>query len=530
MPQGLVNSDVKSVASPRAGRGVAAILGEMLCWGVLALGLSYFVATVDWVGTAMVMGIMAAGVLLLTDPKLVMMLWMVGQPTFFVFVNNMAAEIPLFTTERALFMLLFGLMIAKAVFRDGPGRQFSTVEKVVIGIVTLICLSFAATLPGKNFATVRQDLALLVQCYAMPLITVLIAGRLEWSERDIQLLLHLLTGTGLFLVVVGTMQFFFGVTMFVPRYLEVIHEGRTKGTFANAVEYGSVVAAAVVLALSQYAGARDPLFRAALVILIGAMLGAVAISFSRSPLVGLAAALLFVFLHDRRVRPLLTIGGLVGAVGTALAAPLFFDLDGFLARLQEIEPIYNRIALLATAGQMILAHPLMGVGFGRYAFSDNKYEYLSGFGSVSGQWAADIGIPHQEYIHIAVLTGLPGVALYVAALWMMLRTLRVALASQANPPFVRTVALYSAAILISLLVNGLFVDFIAYNYFTTLTYFLVGVVSSFSARRAAPGYSPGQGHRAAASRSAAGGRGGGRGARPRMRADPSSIPGRTVRP
>lgn len=478
MPETVANLIGRRRGSAAASHRRAWLLLEAGIWGSLGLALAYFVGAADWIGVALVLGLLGGCVLVLIDPKLTAMLWLGGQPTLFVFFNNAASEIPFFTMERALFMVLLSIVIARRVFHSGSPRPFSSTEWIVLAFLTVLSLSFAITLPGKEPATIRSDLALLFQCYFMPWLSVLIAARLDWSERDVLRLLRVLGLAGLLLVVIGGLQHFFKVSWFTPRYFEVIHSGRAAGTFANAVEYGSVMAGLALLTLAQFIYARSPLFKAILCGAAAGMLAAVLLSMSRSPLVGAAAGLLFLFLRDPRIRPLLILGAIVALIVGALAIPFLLDTAGLLARMQEIEPIYNRVALFATASQMVLAHPLIGVGFGRYAFSDNKTDYLTGFGPVTAQWAADIGIPHLEYLHIMVLTGLLGGLLYAMALFMLWRNLRRIALSEVNSPFTRTFAIYVQAVFVSIVVNGFFVDFMAYNYFAALVYFLVGVAIS----------------------------------------------------
>ena len=458
---------------------------ELGLFGFLALALAYFVGAADWIGVAMVLAVIGGGVLVLIDPKLIAMLWLAGQPTLFVFANNVASEVPFFTVERALFLVLLGLVMARAIFRSVPARAVSATEWAVLGFLAMLTVSFATTFAGKDVNTIRSDVALLFQCYLMPWLSVLIAARLDWTERDALRLLRVLAATGLLVVAIGASQRFAGLSWFTAQYFEVVHEGRIVGTFANAVEYGSVAVGLAILTLLLVFHLRDPFVKALWCLAAIAMIGAALLSLSRSPLVGAAAGLAFLFVRDPRIRPLLIAGGFVAAILGMIAIPLFLDTAGLMARITEIEPIYNRLALFATATQMVLDNPLTGVGFGRYGFADNKIDYLTGFGPVSAQWAADVGIPHLEYLHVAVLTGVIGGTLYLLAFAMLWRSLSRIARDRAASPFVRRHAVYVQALLVSILVNGLFVDFMAYNYFAALVYFMVGVSMGMAGRGAA---------------------------------------------
>ena len=453
-------------------------LSEGAFWGFLALMLAYFVATGDWIGAAAIVAMAALGVVLVTDMKTLAMIWVVGQPTVFVFPNNLVAGVPFFTVERGLFLILLGLVIIRGLTRSGISRPMNRLDWTALAFVGILTLSFLTTLPFKDMKTVRSDVALLFQCYLMPWLSIVIARRIDWTEQDALRLLRLMTVSGAILVVFGVLQYFLHVQWFTPRSFEVIHEGRTTGTFGNAAEYGSVLSAMALLTLAQFAGARDPLFRAILLACFGAMVAAAVLALTRSPLLGLAVALLIVFFGDPRIRPFLIAMAIAGVSAATVVIPLVMDADAVTARFEEMESIYNRITLFATAGKMIAAHPVAGVGFGRYGFSDHKTDYLTGVGNIGAEWAASIGIPHLEFIHIAVLTGLLGLGLYLLALKACFSSLWAAYTDVHASPFARTMALYVLAMLVSLVTSGLFVDFIAYNYFAALVYFLVGLTSA----------------------------------------------------
>lgn len=452
-------------------------MAEIAFWAVFALALAVAVGSVDWILTALILGLVAVGCLLLIETKILALLWLLGQPVLFVFPNNLAEGIPFLTVERGLFMLLVGLMILHALTRSPLARPLNRLEWIVLGFLGVLVASFLATLPLKDMKIVRSDLALIFQCYLMPWLSILIARRIDWTELDVLRLLRLMTVCGVLLVAIGVLQYFLRIQWFTPKYFEVIHEGRTTGTFGNAAEYGSVLGGMALLTLAQFSLARNAFFRLVLLGCCGAMLGGVLLALTRSPLVGVAAGLLVVFLGDRRVRPFLGLMAVFGLIVGAVAVPLVMDTSALMARMEEMEPIYNRIALFATAGKMIAAFPLTGVGFGRYAFSEYKTDYLTGIGEVGAEWAATIGIPHLEYLHIAVLTGVVGIVFYLLAIGACIGTLWRIYRSPAATLFARTLALYVLAVLASLLVNGLFVDFMAYNYFAAMTYFMVGVAS-----------------------------------------------------
>lgn len=478
--QDVVGRSSHGITRPSSG------IAEFCLLTVLGLGLGLSISLGEWTWAALILAVVGLGVILLIDPKTIALLWMIGQPTLFVFPNNIAADVPFFTLERALFLLLLGLMILRALTRSPGVRPLERFDWAVLIFAGVLIASFISTIPEKVAETERSDLAFLVQYYLMPWLSILIARQLDWTEQDVMRFLRMMTGVGLTLVAIGSLQFFLGVKWFIPTSFDVIHGDRTTGTFGNAAEYGSVLAAAGLLTLAQMVSTQSMMRRFVLAAFFGIIVAGIIISMTRTPLIGFAAALLIIYVGDPRTRGFLTVGGVLGVVCATVALPFVMDMDALSARATHLEPIYNRLTLWATAANMIDAHPILGIGFGRAAFDTYKTVYLSGFGAIGGEWASYVGVPHLEYLHIGVLCGLLGAAAYLWAIWACIAALRSALSDPRATPFARTVALYVLAILANLLISGFSMDFLAYNYLTSLVYFMVGMASVMRFARPEP--------------------------------------------
>jgi O-antigen ligase len=143
-------------------------------------------------------------------------------------------------------------------------------------------------------------------------------------------------------------------------------------------------------------------------------LGSVALvfTFQRAAYLSLLVALgvLAAFLRRMRRAPAarwLLVAGVVLTVVVALDA---FALQGrVLARLGWLTDDPNRLRLWQTALRMVLDHPMLGVGTGRYAFFFHEYagELGRGFGPF---W----GTAHSLYLHLLAEQGVVGLASFAA--------------------------------------------------------------------------------------------------------------------
>lgn len=142
-------------------------------------------------------------------------------------------------------------------------------------------------------------------------------------------------------------------------------------------------------------------------------------TFSRSGIVGLMCAILLFWIYGfwkARVNSVITLGGWL-AVGTAFV----MINEALLQRLQTFSAgtavLGARLALMATAFQMFLDHPIFGVGIGMFRLAAmQNYPFLLPYGGVSTSES------HTALLTIAAELGLVGLALtgcILFALWRL---------------------------------------------------------------------------------------------------------------
>jgi len=156
-----------------------------------------------------------------------------------------------------------------------------------------------------------------------------------------------------------------------------------------------------------------------------------------------------------------------------------FDSVQIVKRFTEMDSIYNRVAVYATALNMMIHHPILGVGFGASAFANHLMEYITSVGSVSPQYASNLGAPHNEYFNIGTHAGFTGLMLFIFVLVFTFRNLRLVENAPSLPDHVRYAAQYVRVIMLIYCVSILFVDAGPFAYLGTLIFFLAGFMVSF---------------------------------------------------
>lgn len=412
-----------------------------------------------------------------------MMFWLAGLATIFIYPNNMLASIPGATVERLLFVAFFGMFLLRlALEKDRPWRPIA-VEKAIFLLLGICLASLLYHLPDRSDAARIEDVLLFFRGLMMPMLTLMLVRDRHWPDSRIRNLIWAMIAAGLYLAICGYLQFFMGADFFRPAYLEkMIHLERVTGTFANAIEYGSFVGTILILTLYQFRQTRSAPVRIFLVVTLLVLGGAIVLAQGRAVWLGLAVTLCLIVVADRQARS--TVAALVGVMIVGLVVFLMATANTTVStrlteRLNEQSPVLNRITVYATAINMISDKPLFGFGFGRFTFHDEKREYVTSFGSVSPQYAMGVGLPHNEFLHIGVLTGLVGLgayALVIACAFLLILPER----RPTGPPdeFVTNFRPYLGGILVLVLLNAQFADLMWFTGFMVLAYFMLGVYAS----------------------------------------------------
>jgi O-antigen ligase len=407
------------------------------------------------------------------------MLWIAGLPTFALLANRFLVSVPVLKADRVIYLLAAGPLLLTALRRPRSLQPAGSVEKVMAVYVAVILVSWGTTLPGKDLAGFKQDADFLLTCFVMPFTAFLIARNTAWTrERILASLWVLVGGVGTYLLLFGAMQYTYDWNFLVPEALQNIHPDRAKGPFENAVPYGVVLSMLVPLALFLYVQVRERWVRIVPVVIAVGLVQSIIASKTRAVWIALPVALLFPWVRYPRVRLLsaLLIADL--ALQVLLAPAVGVDPWGLRQRLLQPEPVYDRVAVSATASNMIEHRPLFGFGFGMFTFRDDKADYYTSWGGVSPQSAVFPNSPHNDLLNVLVLMGVFGLLAYVALLlasWQLLWRTH-ARWRQINP-FAAELATFVHAAFLVLLVTGQFHAVMYMSFAQVLFFFLLGIVA-----------------------------------------------------
>lgn len=479
----------RAPARSRGGAWSLLLLVPRVATVVASLGLGMAIASASSVLAAVIAAGAVGLVLVLYAPALALLGALAAGPTLGAWLDIVIAGVPAITVDRCLLLVA----CAAAGVQWWLGRSRGGVGAITwcMAVFLLIAAISAVTGGGTRRSSteggLRNDLVFLILGYGVPFAGFVLARTLLVRTVHVRWVLRVLVGVGVIVSCVGILQLFLGVTLFEPSRMTVIHAGRATGTLTSAVEFGLVIGAAMITAIVMLMRAGPPWRSGALLAAIVLMAAASLASRTRAPWLGIAAGLAVVAYFEPRLRrPLGAVAAVAGA-SIAIAWPVLAPSEFVSQRVFDMTPVYNRITLTATALNMFVHNPVLGLGFGRYTFDAEKWRYLVSVGDVSPHYAYSLSVPHNEVLHVLVLLGVIGAVPYVMIYALGWRTAaRECRALRAAGPE-GELALVCLGVLSMYIVSAQFSDCMFYFYASFQVLVVMGVVDGWRARRLAAG-------------------------------------------
>lgn len=287
----------------------------------------------------------------------------------------------------------------------------------------------------------------------------LLALVLRIGARPLWLIAALLAGL-LAGILLGILQVSSPITTQSPWYLYAeTNVGTATGFFANANHMATLLvisipflAALLATARSQrgglqhYSGVIALVTAAAVVVVVGLALNGSLAGYGLAVPV-IVASILLLLPARSPARLWVGIGALVLLAGT-LVALMLMPLGGSAIRSEARISVDSRHEILSTSLQATRAFMPLGSGLGTFPRVYSLYEDHDSLDT-----RAAVNHAHDDYVELALETGLPGVALLcLFLLWWAAAALRTWTAADSGP-FARAAVIASAAILVHSLVD-----------------------------------------------------------------------------
>lgn len=413
-----------STVSEKRPEAVYATLG-----GIASLGMAASLAVSPVMGLAVAAGT-AVLCLALFAPTGLILTWLATATTIPYWFDVNIGPLPALTPDRALFAVLLSILGCRWLLGRQGFLPLGRLELLMAWFIIFAAASAVASggsrqtnLIVKNpGGSLGLDLVFLTVGYGIPFLGFFLAKNLLRRDTHIRWLLGMFIAAGVFVALTGVLQDRFGVSFFTPTRITVSHQGRATGTMTSAQEFGLVVGTSLLTAVICFLRSRYVPERFVLAVAIAIMSAGIALNRTRVIWLGLVAGVAVATFYEPALRKRVIAAGMAATLSLAVAWPLIANTELIQGRVLDLVPVYHRVVTAATGLNMFADSPLVGHGFGRYTYDSEKWPYITGIAGLSPYYALDIGVPHNEYLHILVLLGLVGFVPYVAMLVLAWRT------------------------------------------------------------------------------------------------------------
>ncbi len=333
----------------------------------------------------------------------------------------------LFTLNNGLLLLFAGAIVLQKVLVRREGLVWDGLLALAlayggVSILSIIGLADKGSGPNAVAAHVRDLLFMLV---IINLVTTMRGVRIStWalmaggSFLALPALLSMVTG-----------RYFWGLGASISGQIVGSVDGsRITGSLGDPNYFAQILAVIVPLALYRVWGEKNWLFKLAALGTLAALSLAIIMTFSRGGILALGVVFLLALLM-RRVGPAqlaaiaLVIALLVYMAPATLGERLGTLTDFFEEKGQSTSTVdsslLERSRLVQVGWQMFLANPILGVGKGTYLENYQNFAWR-----VSTSLTTNPMVAHSSPIQIAAETGLLGLGVYAAILFVAIRALR----------------------------------------------------------------------------------------------------------
>ncbi|MFN2471256.1 MAG: O-antigen ligase family protein [Gaiellaceae bacterium] len=342
-----------------------------------------------------------------------------------------------------------------ALWALASGRRLSF-DRTHAAVLLLLALALVSSLQAEEFGAATATAVRYASFVALYIVVSQFAGN-HALQRRIAWVLSLAGGAA---AMIALNEFLSGNTT------------QSRPPYGDPNDHAYMLATTLPLTLWLLGERR---WRPVVLVLAAAMSASIALSFSRGALVGLAAALVWHVLTERRGQMLLLGGVIVLAAGTTflLVQANPEQVQTGLRAKQKVATanVDTRVDAWRAATRLSLEHPILGVGPGNF-----RFHYLEETGRPAG--TSNIGVVHNAYLDVAAELGLLGGILFLGYLAAVFARATAARRAGRGPPGM------ASALRTALVVAFVGALFLSEQYFAP--FWLLGALATALWREGAP--------------------------------------------
>ncbi len=376
------------------------ILGWIVAW-VMCGWIALAILQQQRFLMGLMLGLVIAGgyaIISLRSPLTGLIMWLMASPflTMYIAVKPLPG-MPVISGDRyCLAVLLLVYLIHLRRYKPAHPNPWLHGMMAVFIIAMLV-----SALPNRHPKGAAQAV---LDTYAAPFLVYVFARRWVSDRRSLAIAVGAMMFVGLYFSFIGIPEHYMGKLLLRPHRVAWVEEAlgtmRAQGPAESPSEFGLVVLAAWLLALTAFVHERQTRRRLVYATIVVVAAIAISLTLRRSVYASVMLALICMLAASGRTRRTVAAIAVVGGVGFLIFWPQFTATKVYRTRIMEVGPIYTRAVVYATSWEILKDRPLFGVGTLNYP--EYSSQYLTGYKDISPFYGRHVRTTHNAYLRIAV--------------------------------------------------------------------------------------------------------------------------------
>ncbi len=362
--------------------------------------------TIPYVFLSLLLGIvmLVAYVLIcFRSPFTGLILWLLTSPVLkALFSFKFIEGLPVLTGDGVALLILLTVYLFD-MKRDTGGQP----TKMLHFCMGLFIIGELLSVINTEFP--KKSAQMVIDQYFFPILIYLFARRWVTNKKALNVALVAIMVVGAYFVVLAIPEHFTGRNIFSVTGHAAYIEGelgvaRAQGPAADPQEFGLVLTLAAALGIVQSVYAKLRRTRLLSLLVVAMSFVGIAYTLRRSVYVAVVVAMVTMLAASSPVRRRVATIMILIALGLGIGWQSLVESKVYSGRLATTDPVLQRIAVQATALNIVKHHPWFGTGFDSYREGNRKY--LVGYKDIMPSYGAGFGSPHSGYLRILVDGGL----------------------------------------------------------------------------------------------------------------------------